>query len=78
MGGVCLYDPGSELNKIKTKKILGLRWPPTSYSNTTTNQKHVRAMQEVNVKRLTSEECGGARDSIIGGNQVGQWGKILK
>jgi hypothetical protein len=53
-GGRCLFVPGGELNEIKKieNKRLCLIWPPTGNSNTTTNQKHTHATQEVNVTRF--------------------------
>jgi hypothetical protein len=33
-------------------KCLGLRWPLTGNSNTTTNQKHAHATQEIKVRRF--------------------------
>ena len=51
--GGCLFVPGGDLNEIKkSKKRFCLIWPPTGNSNTTTNQKHVHATQEVNVRRF--------------------------
>jgi len=53
VGGGCLFVPGGELNEIKkSKKSLCLLWPPTGNSNTATNQKHMRATQEVNLRRF--------------------------
>jgi hypothetical protein len=53
-GGGYLFVPDGELNKIKKieNKRLCLIWPPTGNSNTTTNQKHMHATQEVNVTRF--------------------------
>jgi hypothetical protein len=53
-GGRCLFVLGGELNEIKKieNKHLCLIWPPTGNSNTTTNQKHTHATQEVNVTRF--------------------------
>ncbi len=80
VGGRCLFVPGSELNEIKKikKKPLCLIWPPTGNSNTTTNQKHTHVTQAVNVRRFDRRGARGERDSIVGGDQVGRGGIILK
>ncbi len=72
-GGGCLFVPGGELNEMKkSEKNLFAIWPPTGNSNTTTNQKHTHAMQEVNVRRFDRWVARGERDSIVGGDQVGR------
>ena len=52
-GGVSLRSGRrTERDKKIEKKRLCLIWPPTGNSNTTTNQKHTHATQEVNVRRF--------------------------
>ena len=50
-GGVSSFRAANERDKKIEKKRLCLIWPPTGNSNTTTNQKHTHATQEVNVRR---------------------------
>ena len=38
--GGCLFVPGGKLNKIKIKKRLGLRWPPTGQTQQPTKNTH--------------------------------------
>ena len=77
-GGVSLRSGRrTERDKKNRKKRLCLIWPPTGNSNTTTNQKHTHATQAVKVRRF-DRQGGGERDLIVGGDQVGRGGIILK
>ncbi len=61
-GGVSLQS-GRQTEREKTieKQHLGLRWPLTGKSNTTTNQKHACAEQEVKVRRFYQWGAEGVR-----------------
>jgi hypothetical protein len=56
------------INKNILKKIhYGLRWPPIDVFDSTTNQKHMGVMEEVQGKRFNG---GGARGN---GNTIVLW-----
>ena len=76
VGGVSLHSGRrTERDKKIEKNVLAL---DGRRSNTTTNQKHEHATQEVKVRRLGQLGAWGERDSIIGGDQVGREGNIIK